>query len=99
MAEVVARPRFGTPEAEKITINVGAVDLGQIDPLVQEAFYSNRTDFIRTAIQNQLASHADTVKQTVARKMPPSAWNIFRKSGSRARSQSANSCRSRCWAW
>ncbi len=69
MTEVVARPRFGTPEAEKITINVGAVDLGQIDLLVQEAFYSNRTDFIRTAIRNQLASHADTVKQTVAQKM------------------------------
>jgi Arc/MetJ-type ribon-helix-helix transcriptional regulator len=69
MAEVAAKPRSGTPEAEKITINVGAVDLGQIDLLVQEAFYSNRSDFIRTAIRNQLASHADTVKQTVARKM------------------------------
>lgn len=55
-------------ETEKITINLGLVDLGQIDLLVQQGFYSNRTDFIRTAIRNQLASHAETVKQTVARK-------------------------------
>ena len=55
-------------ETEKITINMGFVDLGQIDLLVQEGFYSNRTDFIRTAIRNQLAAHAETVKQTVARK-------------------------------
>ena len=55
-------------EMEKITINLGFVDLGQIDLLVQEGFYSNRTDFIRTAIRNQLATHAETVKQTVARK-------------------------------
>jgi Arc/MetJ-type ribon-helix-helix transcriptional regulator len=55
-------------ETEKITINLGFIDLGQIDLLVQEGFYSNRTDFIRTAIRNQLATHADVVKQTVARK-------------------------------
>ena len=53
---------------EKITINLGVVDLGQIDLLVQEGFYANRTDLIRTAIRNQLASHADAVKQAVARK-------------------------------
>jgi Arc/MetJ-type ribon-helix-helix transcriptional regulator len=56
-------------ETEKITINLGLVDLGQVDLLVQEGFYSNRTDFIRTAIRNQLATHADDVRQTVARKM------------------------------
>jgi Arc/MetJ-type ribon-helix-helix transcriptional regulator len=55
-------------ETEKITVNLGYVDLGQIDLLVQEGFYSNRTDFIRTAIRNQLAAHADVVRQTVARK-------------------------------
>lgn len=55
-------------ETEKITINLGYVDLGQIDLMVQEGFYSNRTDFIRTAIRNQLATHADVVKQTVTRK-------------------------------
>ena len=53
-------------ETEKITINLGLVDLGQIDLLVQEGFYQNRTDFIRTAIRNQLSSHAEAVKQTVA---------------------------------
>ncbi|MDQ3387399.1 MAG: CopG family transcriptional regulator [Actinomycetota bacterium] len=53
---------------EKITINLGLVDLGQVDLLVQEGFYSNRTDFIRTAIRNQISTHADTVRETVARK-------------------------------
>src|ERR1700712_2454487 len=57
-----------TSESEKITINLGLIDLGQIDLLVQEGFYSNRTDLIRTAIRNQLNAHADVVKQTVARK-------------------------------
>lgn len=55
-------------ETEKITINLGMIDLGQIDLLVQEGFYSNRTDFIRTAIRNQLTTHAEVVKQAVARK-------------------------------
>jgi Arc/MetJ-type ribon-helix-helix transcriptional regulator len=55
-------------ETEKITINLGVIDLGQIDLLVQEGFYSNRTDFIRTAIRNHLATHAEVVKQAVARK-------------------------------
>jgi Arc/MetJ-type ribon-helix-helix transcriptional regulator len=54
-------------ESEKITINLGFIDLGQIDLLVHEGFYSNRTDFIRTAIRNQLLTHAETVKQTAAR--------------------------------
>ena len=55
-------------DSEKITINLGFIDLGQIDLLVQEGFYSNRTDFIRTAIRNQLTAHAEVVKQAVARK-------------------------------
>jgi Arc/MetJ-type ribon-helix-helix transcriptional regulator len=55
-------------ETEKITMNLGPVDLGQIDLLVQEGFYSNRTDFIRTAIRNQLATHAEAVRQAVTRK-------------------------------
>jgi Arc/MetJ-type ribon-helix-helix transcriptional regulator len=55
-------------DTEKITINLGPVDLGQIDLLVQEGFYSNRTDFIRTAIRNQLGAHSEVVRQTVARK-------------------------------
>ena len=55
-------------ETEKLTINLGVVDLGQIDLLVQEGFYSNRTDLIRTAIRNQLAVHGDEVRRTVARR-------------------------------
>jgi Arc/MetJ-type ribon-helix-helix transcriptional regulator len=61
------RPKAGDT-TEKITINLGVVDLGQIDLLVQEGFYSNRTDLIRTAIRNQLATHAEIVRETVARK-------------------------------
>jgi Arc/MetJ-type ribon-helix-helix transcriptional regulator len=57
-----------SPDSEKITINLGLVDLGQIDLLVSEGFYSNRTDLIRAAIRNQLASHADAIRQSVARR-------------------------------
>src|SRR4026208_315735 len=57
-----------TGETEKLTINLGVVDLGQVDLLVQEGFYSNRTDLIRTAIRNQLSVHSDAVKRTVARR-------------------------------
>lgn len=60
------RPKAG--DSEKITINLGYVDLGHIDLLVAEKFYSNRTDFIRTAIRNQLERHAEVTKQSVARK-------------------------------
>ena len=56
-------------ESEKITINLGFVDLGQVDLLVAEGFYGNRTDFIRTAIRNQLSIHSEAVKQVVARKL------------------------------
>jgi Arc/MetJ-type ribon-helix-helix transcriptional regulator len=60
--------KVATGELEKITINMPPVDLGQIDLLVREGFYQNRTDFIRTAIRNQLNVHVEAVKQTVARK-------------------------------
>lgn len=60
--------RIKVADSEKITINLGPVDLGQIDLLVQEGFYSNRTDLIRTAIRNQLQLHGDVIKQTLARK-------------------------------
>src|SRR4029079_15653729 len=59
------RPRM--PESEKITVNLGFVDLGQIDLLVHEGFFSNRTDFIRTAIRNQLSTHREEVKQSIVR--------------------------------
>jgi Arc/MetJ-type ribon-helix-helix transcriptional regulator len=60
------KPKFA--DSEKITINLGVIDLGQIDLLVQEGFYANRTDLIRTAIRNQLVVHSDVIKQTVLRK-------------------------------
>jgi Arc/MetJ-type ribon-helix-helix transcriptional regulator len=56
------------PIDEKITINLGCMDLGQIDLLVQEGFYANRTDLIRTAIRNQLSVHGDAVRQVISRK-------------------------------
>ncbi|HEY6519935.1 MAG TPA: CopG family transcriptional regulator [Roseiarcus sp.] len=56
-----------TPDSEKLTINLGFVDLGSIDLLVRDGFYSNRSDFIRTAIRNQLATHADIAKQAASR--------------------------------
>jgi Arc/MetJ-type ribon-helix-helix transcriptional regulator len=62
-------PRPRVPDSEKITINLGFIDLGQIDLLVAEGFYGNRSDFIRTAIRNQIASHAEAVRDVVARKM------------------------------
>ena len=61
-------PRRKDAESEKITINVGFVDLGHIDLLVEEGFYSNRTDFIRTAIRNQVLAHGDVLKNSVARR-------------------------------
>lgn len=60
------RPKIA--DSEKITINLGFVDLGHIDLMVQDGFYSNRTDFIRTAIRNQLDRHAEVVRKSVARK-------------------------------
>jgi Arc/MetJ-type ribon-helix-helix transcriptional regulator len=63
--------RTKTADSEKITINLGYVDLGHIDLMVKDGFYSNRTDFIRTAIRNQLDRHADVVRQSVARDVTP----------------------------
>jgi Arc/MetJ-type ribon-helix-helix transcriptional regulator len=68
MASKVRDLRPKVVESEKITINLGYVDLGHIDLMVQDGFYANRTDFIRTAIRNQLGRHDDVVRQSVARK-------------------------------
>lgn len=62
----VLRPK--SPDSEKLTLNLGFVDLGQIDLLVRDGFYANRADFIRTAVRNQLDRQGDEVKQSVARK-------------------------------
>src|SRR6476646_6970521 len=67
MAAEIHRLRDRAGETEKITINLGYVDLGHIDLLVQEGFYSNRSDFIRTAIRNQLSTHSDEVKKSIVR--------------------------------
>jgi len=55
------------PDSEKLTLNLGYIDLGHIDLMVRDGFYSNRSDFIRTAIRNQIASHADTARQAASR--------------------------------
>src|SRR5450631_1028494 len=68
MTPNVSELRPKPPETEKITINLGYVDLGHVDLMVQDGFYANRTDFIRTAIRNQLDRHAEVVRQSVARK-------------------------------
>jgi len=68
MSENVHELRPKPADTEKITINLGYVDLGHVDLMVREGFYSNRTDFIRTAIRNQLDRHADVVRQSTTRK-------------------------------
>lgn len=65
---MTTEPRHRVGESEKMTINLGVVDLGQIDLLVQEGFYANRSDLVRTAIRNQVAAHGDAVRQTIARR-------------------------------
>ena len=67
MAGNVQQLREKGGDSEKITINLGYVDLGRIDLMVRDGFYSNRTDFIRTAIRNQLTTHADAVTQSIER--------------------------------
>ena len=66
-AKTISRSTPGLPDTEKISVNLGFVDLGHIDLLVKEGFYSNRTDFIRTAIRQQLSHHDEAVRQVVAR--------------------------------
>jgi Arc/MetJ-type ribon-helix-helix transcriptional regulator len=67
MAITTSTPRIS--ESEKLTLNLGYVDLGQIDLLVSEGFYANRSDFIRTAIRSHLSTHGEALRQVVARKM------------------------------
>ena len=66
--DMAKKPTVRPVESEKLTINIGYVDLGHIDLLVREGFYSNRSDFIRTAIRTQLDRHTDAMKQSVARR-------------------------------
>ena len=73
----MSESRIKPSDTEKITINLGLVDLGQVDLLVQEGFYSNRTDFIRTAIRNHLGTHSEIVRQTIARRTLVLGLNDF----------------------
>jgi Arc/MetJ-type ribon-helix-helix transcriptional regulator len=66
MKLVESKPKF--PDTDKVTVNLGLVDLAQMDLLVEEGFYTNRTDFVRTAIRNQLERHGEAIRQTVVRK-------------------------------
>jgi Arc/MetJ-type ribon-helix-helix transcriptional regulator len=71
MVKMTARtlePKSRVGDSEKMTVNLGVVDLGQVDLLVQEGFYSNRSDLVRTAVRNLLTQHGDTLRQTVARR-------------------------------
>ena len=68
MVNLPPRPQHTKPpDSEKLTLNLGFIDLGSIDLLVRDGFYSNRSDFIRTAVRNQLATHADTAKKAASR--------------------------------
>jgi Arc/MetJ-type ribon-helix-helix transcriptional regulator len=67
VSDKASGPRQRVVDSEKITINLGYVDLGHIDLMVRNGFYANRTDFIRTAIRNQIDRHADAVRQSVTR--------------------------------
>lgn len=68
-SDKVVQLRGRVPDSEKVTINLGYVDLGRIDLLVQEGFFSNRTDFIRTAIRNQLDTQSEEVSRSIDRRM------------------------------
>ena len=94
MPEAPAEPRPRVGDSEKITINLGFVDLGQIDLLVAEGFYANRTDLIRTAIGNQLDRHADAVKGSLDRKGLELGLRRYSR-----RAKPACGSRSEFWAW
>ena len=81
MAGNLHRLRDRPGETEKITVNIGYVDLGHIDLLVKEGFYSNRTDLIRTAIRNQLATHADAVKKSIVRRTLELGSRFYSRAG------------------
>ena len=67
MRTMVGKPAKSVAESEKLTINLGFVDLGHIDLLVRDGFYSNRSDFIRTAVRNQLSVHGEVVQKSIVR--------------------------------
>src|SRR5216683_2741619 len=98
MADNVRELRPKPADTEKITINLGYVDLGHVDLMVQEGFYSNRTDFIRTAIRNQLERHADVVKQSRPEKVWTSVCGTTAARISKRRGEPVRCCTSMFWA-
>jgi Arc/MetJ-type ribon-helix-helix transcriptional regulator len=94
----VPESRHRPADSEKITINLGYVDLGHVDLMVRDGFYSNRTDFIRTAIRNQLDRHADVVRQSVSRKALELGSDIIVAPTSRRHGRGAICCISMSWA-
>ena len=68
MADAIDVPRPRLPDSEKITVNLGFVDLGRVDLMVRDGFYANRADFIRTAVRNQLDRQEDAVRQALGRR-------------------------------
>ena len=86
------RPKPG--DSEKITINLGYIDLGQIDLMVQEGFYSNRTDLIRTAIRNQLERHAEVVRKSTARRSLDLGLRHYTRRISKRHVEPAKCCKS-----
>ena len=99
MSEKVVQLRGRVPDTEKITINLGYVDLGRIDLLVQEGFFSNRTDFIRTAIRNQLNSQSEEVSRSIDRHTLEVGLSNWEWSNSRRRGLPARCFTSRSSAW
>ena len=86
MAEVhELRPK--TPDSEKITVNLGFIDLGRVDLMVRDGFYANRADFIRTAVRNQLERQDDAVRQSVARRQLKLGLSHYTRAGSRGGSR------------
>lgn len=79
MADKIHELRPKSPDSEKLTLNLGFVDLGQIDLMVRDGFYANRADFIRTAIRNQLDRQGDSVRQSVARRQLSLGLSHFTK--------------------
>ena len=99
MVKMVDKRSLSAPDSEKITINLGYVDLGQIDLLVDEGFYSNRSDFIRTAIRNRLDRHTDAVKESVARRHLDLGLRRYERAELEAVRAAGESITSRFSAW
>lgn len=84
MADNVHELRPKVPDSEKITVNLGFVDLGRVDLMVRDGFYANRADFIRTAVRNQLERQDDAVRQSVARRQLKLGLSHYTREGLQA---------------